>query len=322
MDRTTDLVIPGVNERDVDLLLLEEFLSSAEFGAWFIARLDPDLVGLCCVDARRSVIQANGESDVEVDFSDSAGRRLRILIENKVGAGLQPQQAERYVARGEHYRHAGECNAVISVIVAPARYFADAETTKGFDRRLDYESLLEWFEGAEHLGARRRYKAALLRCAIDKGTLGYQPVADDLVTEVWRGYWMLTRELAPELEMREPIGKPAKAGFVLMQAPVLASIGVRLRHKIKKGKVDLELPGMGRSLNFVHDSLEHLLEDGMSIQQAQQSAAVRITVPVLSTVTEFDQQRETAVYGVRAAQRMLKWAVTHQAAITQLMAKR
>lgn len=321
MDRTTDLVIPGVNERDIDLLLLEEFLSSVEFGAWFIGRLDPNRGGFCCVDARRSVTQANGESDVEVDFRDRSGRRLRILIENKVGAGLQPQQAERYLARGEGYRGAGECDAVISVIIAPARYFADPETTKGFDRRLDYESLLDWFKGADHLGARRRYKAALLQCAIHKGTLGYQPVADDVVTEVWRGYWMLTRELAPELEMREPISKPAKAGFVRMQAPALAPIGVRLRHKIKKGKVDLEVPGMGRSLNVVHDSLDHLLEDGMSIQQAQESAAVRITVPVISTVTEFEPQRQAAAHGVRAAKRMLAWAVAHQAVIRQLVAK-
>lgn len=59
----------------------------------------------------------------------------------------------------------------------------------------------------------------------------------------------------------------------------------------------------------------------MSIQQTQESAAVRITVPVISTVTEFEPQRQAAAQGVRAAKRMLAWAVAHQAVISKLVAK-
>lgn len=320
MDQTTDLLIPRVNERDIDLLLLEEFLSSVDFGTWFIARLDPDPGGLCCVDARRSVTQANVESDTEVDFRDSAGCRLRVLIENKVGASLQPQQAERYLARGEHYRAPVSATPWsrslshqrgTSQIAKPPRASTAASTT----------SLC--LTGSREPNTSARAGATKQPCSdarSKKACLDTSPWRTTLSPRCGAATGA-HRELAPELEMREPFGWHAKAGLVLMRAPRLASIGVRLRHKIKKGKVDLELPGMGRSLNAVHATLEHLLEDGMSIQQAQESAAVRIKVPALSTVTKFDRQRKAAAHGVRAVKRMLAWAVAHQAAVWQLVAK-
>ncbi len=69
---STDLNISGVSERDVDLLLLEEFLSSLAFQEWFVAQaLGPDVRLGRLVEAKRSVTDSTGESDLEVAFSDS-----------------------------------------------------------------------------------------------------------------------------------------------------------------------------------------------------------------------------------------------------------
>src|SRR4051812_5076572 len=98
--KTSKLEIPGVCERDVDLLLLEEFLASAEFGNWFLRKVSNGQASSgALIGARRSVTESNGESDLEVTLKLPDDSTLRLLIENKVGAGLQPQQAERYRSR-------------------------------------------------------------------------------------------------------------------------------------------------------------------------------------------------------------------------------
>lgn len=280
---STDLNISGVSERDVDLLLLEEFLSSLAFQEWFVAQaLGPDVRLGRLVEAKRSVTDSTGESDLEVAFSDSEGKRARLLIENKVGAGFQREQAARYQRRGDGYVAQGRCATFYAVLVAPKRYFGGADSVKGFGGRVTYEQILAWFQGADELGERRAYKTALLRSAIDKGTLGYQPVEDASVTNFWRSYWTLASERGPELEMSEPIGKPSGATFICFRPPSLTG-GVEICHKLTYGYVDLQLPRMGRRLNEVRSVLASHFEDGMALARATGSAAVRIRVPTLDS---------------------------------------
>jgi hypothetical protein len=303
--------IAGVSERDIDLLLLEEFQSSVPFQDWFVSlalERKPDLGR--CIEAHRSVTQSTGESDLEVVFADGAGVKTRLLIENKVNAGLQPQQAERYRLRGENYRASGACANYHTIIVAPERYFGNGANTKGFDSRITYESILEWFLQAEALGARREYKVALLRSALDKGTLGYQPEEDAPTTDFWRAYWSYARDHAPELEMRPPSSKPSGSAFIYFRPPSLPrQIGIC--HKFRRGQVDLQLGGMGRRLNEVHAVLGRHLDPDMSLAGAAKSAAIRLSVPVLSIEAPFADQLEKVRIGLDAANRLLRWFMAH-----------
>lgn len=117
----------------MDLLLLEEFIASRAFGVWFARQIvDASLDVGECKDAQRSVTDATGESDLEVTFANGCGQCTRFLIENKVGGGLQPRQAERYRLRGTRYVSQGLCTRYYSVIVAPSRYFGTCTGTKDF----------------------------------------------------------------------------------------------------------------------------------------------------------------------------------------------
>lgn len=316
---TSKLHIPGVNERDVDLLMLEEFISTKSFGYWFLSQLFGDDCSLGeCVSAVRSVTQSNGESDLEVEYLAEDGIKTLVLIENKVGAGLQPLQAERYMERGDDYISRQRCNAFYTVIVAPDRYFASAGQTKGFHFRVGYEALRSWFERAESLGARRSYKVALLSSAIEKATLGYQPVADAPVTHFWQEYWRLCSTLAPELEMNAPDAKPARSGFISMRPPALKSLGADIVHKVNKGRVDLQLRGLGEHVNTVRAALGTFLETDMTIERAEKSAVVRVLLPKMSTVNDFSSQEPTARSGIHTAQRMLRWSLKHRDVIVEL----
>jgi hypothetical protein len=234
-----------------------------------------------------------------------------LLIENKVGAGFQRQQALRYQDRGAGYVAQGHCAAFHTILVAPERYFGGAETAKGFSGRVTYEQVLGWFEGAEELGERRIYKTALLRSAIEKGTRGYQPEEDRWVNEFWQSYWRLASDHAPELEMQEPRGKPSGATFISFRPPSLPG-DVDICHKLTFGCVDLQLGGMGRRLNEVRSVLGSRFEDGMALARANKSAAVRIQVPKLDPRRPFSEQEQDACEGLAAAKRLLAWILEHE----------
>ncbi len=126
--------IAGVSERDVDLLLLEEAQSETGFAEWLVEEALGATSDLGeCVGARRSVMHLTGESDLEIDYEDENGEVSRLLIENKVGAGLQPQQAERYRQRGDSYLATGKCTTYHTILLAPAQYFGEVDSAKGFD---------------------------------------------------------------------------------------------------------------------------------------------------------------------------------------------
>lgn len=127
----------------------------------------------------------------------------------------------------------------------------------------------------------------------------------------WRAYWLLAREHAPELEMREPAGKSSGSTFVLFRPPALPH-GVDLCHKLTHGYVDLQLRGMGDHLNAVHAALGPHLVPGMRIARVAKSAAVRLITPELDMNVPLEAQRDAVLAGLESARQLLRWFVEHQ----------
>lgn len=312
--------IAGVCERDIDLLLLEEFQSSPGFLEWFlrtsgIEELRPEELK----EARRSVTHTTGESDLELHFATADGECDVVLIENKIGAQLQPLQAERYDLRGRDYVARGVCRSFHTVIVAPDGYFADAGQTKGFQSRLSYDRIVDWFENATALGARRHYKVSMLRSALDKATLGYQPIVDDATTDFFSAYWDIATSMHPELGMRRSRKeRPSGSGRVYFKTPALTAMQCDIAHKTGRGIVDLHLRGRGDRLAVVESALGPLLESGMTVESAAKSAAIRIKVPVLDRVHPAGQQEDAIRQGLAAAKRLAEWAQRHAMEISRI----
>ncbi len=312
--------IAGVSERDIDLLLLEEAQSETGFAEWLVEEALGEASDLGeCVGARRSVTHFTGESDLEIDYEDENGVVSRLLIENKVGAGLQPQQAERYRERGDSYLATEKCATYHTIPLAPERYFGEAGFAKGFGARVTYEAVLAWFGSAKELGARRHYKCQMLQSAIEKGTTGWQQVEDEGVTTFWRDYWLLAREHVPELEMAEPKQRASRASFVRFRTPNLPG-GARVLHKMRKGFVDLQLRGMGRRVNELDRSFAAHIEEGMAVSQASKSAAVRIEVAVLDMNESVASQQTEVLAALAAARRLATWGQTHADLVAEAMA--
>jgi len=305
MSEIGTIAIAGVSERDIDLLLLEEFIASPDFASWFVAQLGfEEAANALVTDAKRSVTHSTGESDLEILFIDNASRSFKLLIENKVGAGFQPMQAQRYRERGENYKKGYRISDYRTVLVAPTSYFSG--DFKGFDARINYEDIFEWFASNTSMGNRKQYKLSLLHSAIEKSTFGYQTVADAVVTEFWHSYWKLAQQIAPEFEMPEPSSKPAGSSFIYFTRANTPK-GTVLCHKLVHGFFDIQFAGMGDQLAELREQFGSMLTDDMQIEKAGKSAVIRINVPKLSIADSFEIQLDVVAASIQAGKQLLAW---------------
>lgn len=299
----TTIEVSGVCERDVDLLMLEEFVATRPFFEWFAEKIGVSLSSEL-LRVARSVTTSIGESDLELTVQDNQ-QTVRVLIENKVDAIFQPRQAERYCERAAGYLRDGACSSTLTVLVAPGDYFPDEEDTCGFDRRVTYEDMLAWFEDPSRDDPRIRYKRAILESAIARGGTGWQLVPNEEVTDFWKRYWQIANADAPELRMPRPDIKPTKSGFIRFKPAGLRQ-GVKLLHKVRYGNVDLQFAGMGERVGELEQRYRGRLEPGMFVEGAGKSAVVRVLVPRIDMSAPFGDTEAAVRKGLESALRLLE----------------
>jgi hypothetical protein len=303
----SDIFIPDVSERDIDLLLLEEAIASPRFTSWLLEQ-----VGInewhTLAEAHRSVKTGNGESDLELAFRGADGKVTRLIVENKIDAVFQPNQAKRYAERALTYLATGSCSGVTTLLLAPEVYFGGNDKLHGFDATLSYEAIIDWFSTQQPESDRRRYKVKLLSKAIDRGRTGWTLVPHPKVKAFWDAYWRLTQSIANQLAMPKPNDQiPEGSHFVVFRPPALPA-GVTLKHKVGYGHVDLEFGGMGERLAELELALGQRLPAGAQLTRAAKSAAVRCFVEPVDMARDVFAAREAAVrQGITAAANLLAW---------------
>jgi hypothetical protein len=88
-------------ERDIDLLLAEELRVNPAFSAWMLGRCGaPADLAHPAIETRVSVMEDGSEADAAALFAWGNGR-FRFFVEDKIDAGMMPEQLERYVRRAE-----------------------------------------------------------------------------------------------------------------------------------------------------------------------------------------------------------------------------
>jgi len=308
--RTLEDLIPveTIQERDIDLLLLEELSCSDHFREWFLANTvgKKDILGRFKGCWHSVCHPDHGESDLVLMFMGKDGRGYLLLVENKIAAGFQSNQSKRYRLRGDEFIKAGECSDYSTVLIAPSNYISDSED---FDFYLAYEDIKSWFEEESGLGKRGSYKAHLLECAIDRLRRGYRPIRDENTTLFWRRYWECVTESAPELEMREPRNDIPRQSVWFSFRPKAFPQGITILHKANRGVIDLQLSGKGDRIEEVQRDLGPFLGPGMTVEKTAKSATVRIKVPLLDLQQDFGAQEEAVKKGITEAQILYRWAL-------------
>jgi hypothetical protein len=309
------ITIGGIREHDLDLFFLDEVVANDAFRAWLLSNVSNWPTGFDdLISAARSFEHSNGEIDLVFTFRDASDHHARLIVENKISAGWQPNQLLRYREHASQLLSNDGMKHVAVVLLAPEAYASGAKGK--VDAMISYEQVEDWLSGQEP-DARTPYKLCLLRTAIVRHGSGYNPTTDQPVTDFWQAYWRDAIDIAPELEMREPKGKPASSGFVWFSCSDLPA-DLNICHKLSKGYVDLHFPGLGSRAVQLSVALSPILDSGMFVVKTSESAAVRIPVPSLLTALPFIEQLENARCGIVAAQALRGWARRHSAQIVEI----
>lgn len=251
-------------ERDIDLLIMEEFISDESF-----ARLFLDAVGMfgsyVVEQAIHSKTDADlGESDI-VFVLNIAGKRHALHIEDKIDAIAMPMQHDRYDLRAQKDISVGQYDSYSVLIVAPEKYLRNNKEAQKYTHHVTYEQMREHFLAKSDI--RSKYKLALIERAIFEQRNGYQYEANPGVVRFCTAMATYQKENFPGLPKGSVAWWP---GY-----PTLLNNAVMV-FKSNKGFCDLQF-GHTLAQDLYARVKEHLSER-MNVVQTGKSASVRIVV--------------------------------------------
>lgn len=223
----------AIAERDVDLLLMEEFHVTASFVRWFC-----DKLGFCNSTFRgawHSVSDSDGETDLLLRIQ-TGDKLVGVLIENKISATETDRQDERYHIRGSRAQHEGKFDEFVTCMCAPDAYLEGLATGTLYQHQISYEVVANWF--AQRLGSREAWKRRVLVQAIAQNRRGYKMAVNLVNTKFHSDYWEYRRRNHPNILMNRPGPKGSKSTWIIMKAAGFAK-GVQIHHKLDQCVVEL-----------------------------------------------------------------------------------
>jgi hypothetical protein len=242
-----DEFLSPVEERHLDYILEEEFSVNPDFLRFFLEQAcltagDKSRIVGCteesdCI-AVRSATTAKGETDLLVTYSaNDDALPTAILIEDKIRAGFQPDQAKRYRERGDEGR-GKDWSQYWTCLVAHAKYPAEEGD---FDAVVSLEALHEYF--AIKADERSRFRTRVLEKVIRKfEATGIQSVDPGMT----RFRAMYSAECAERLEPGRWVYEKARdawwdATWFFFRCTAWPE-GVQIRHRARTGRIGLILP--------------------------------------------------------------------------------
>ena len=278
-----EIIFDTTLERDMDLLIMEEFISSPEFANIFLnaAKISGAYIIEQAIHSMRDI--ALGESDI-VFILNISGKRHAIHIEDKVDALAMPNQRGRYSLRAEKDILEGKYDTYSVLITAPTQYLATNQEAQKYEYQVPYEQLREYF--AAHNDIRAQYKVALIDRAINDQKNGYQWVANPGVTHFCYAMDEYQKEKYPHL----PQGTEAwwRGYKTLLQDAIMV-------YKANKGFCDLQFSNC--TPQELLPRVKKHLSDRMLIAKAGKSSSVRIVV----SPVDFEEAFEDNIHQVDEA---------------------
>lgn len=263
-------------ERDVDLLLAEEFDVNPAFAEHFKSLTK--FAGESAVVVRCWVSKSNnlGESDLEVSYRRSDDSCFALLIEDKVDAGLQPGQAERYRLRAERERSKGAFSDYEVILCAPAFYLGKQVGLDGFDRRISFELLAEFLDAGD---PRSQYRASFLRTAAGtKKVNAWTREIDPATNAFWDAAYEVACNEFSILEMKRP-ALTKDSVWIVFRPHDLPTMPKRVSVEMKGKNGHIDLTFANTTAHVFHLLVKHLMQPGMTVHQTGAAAAIRLTAP-------------------------------------------
>ncbi|OAH43794.1 hypothetical protein AX777_18435 [Sphingobium yanoikuyae] len=329
------LTLTHATERDIDLLLVEELYASPRFVNWMCARAGvPQRIASATVLHSKRRTRSRREIDIFVDLRLAGDGRCALLIENKLDATEQPDQAESY--RDELARVASDYPGARMIIVCPEAYAgAHRAFSDKFDAIVTYEDLVAYFDATTvasdgEAAARSRFRRDILDQAINKHRRGYTPIPNEQVGDFNARYVALLAATEPGIVPGKSMLKPANpdesTSMIFDHGASLAALPPELRptrfaHELGRGQehranyVAVTFGGWGVALDALREVIERDLTALSVSVSAKPATKVRpnpgLTVssptPAVDNQREFVQQAPLLTAGIRRAAELRDW---------------
>lgn len=298
--------VEAVYERDIDLLLLEEFSINFEFRKWVLESNDfpveDDFNGVW-----RSISDFSlGETDILFSYT-SNGQKIYLLIENKLDSEFQQNQGLRYQNRGEKYVNTNECNSFYTLLIAPRDYL---KVQSDFESTLQYEDIRDWFRSKKD--PRMNFKSKVLDIAIEKLRRGYQPMNDERAQKFWIKYWESLTNLSTDLEMKKPHIVPVESDWPLLTNNNLKQLNFKIIHKLSRGFIDAQC-----SNKEIQDKLNSIiLPKQYTIVKTGKSTSIRVKTHVLDRLKDFFEQENLVIESIKKAIELNNWIIENKSQLS------
>ncbi len=266
-------------ERDIDLLLAEEFSVSPAFAAWFLSQTKSfGGVPAQVVDVYVSRSDTTGESDLVVVFEKQRDySRFALHIEDKIDAPLQPEQGARYRLRAEAEILHNVYSEFEAILCSPEAYAGVHPEASNFDSFVSYESVSEFLRSEPPESPRSAYRAHFVATAAKRSSNSWEPTPDPETNAFWNAAFELANREFPDLEMQPPSFTKGQTwvNFRPLDMPTQPR-RIYINAKCDRGYMDLTFSACLARL--FAPQVGPILGDKMYVQQTGKAAAIRIEV--------------------------------------------
>lgn len=305
-----------VREELIDRLLIQELACNKPFAGWFLERCAGRAASRGeLVELNQSRTRRGRETDVEVHWRGEDGRRLLLLIENKIEAAFQPEQLEDYHERGKGLIRDGKTDEYRVVLLAPRAYLTSSPQSRTADLLLPYEEVRAFFDTQSHADVRHAYAEHIFAQAIGKGQRQYVGVADRAVTGFWGAYLSRFNEALPGWAPKKALGvdgaRPEKSDIIYLYPPDDTLRGLRIAHKLKRRELELSFEGIGTRATAFQEYFAPHVPRGSSLEWSGAKGAIRRAVPRVSPWDPFDPQVKEVDEAIVAAAELVAWFAPH-----------
>jgi hypothetical protein len=292
-------LLDRVRERDLDVLMGALFASEA-LRAFILKSAIGWTKNHSLLRTRVSETADAGETDILLVVDLEGSNRLAVMIEDKIDAPLQPEQANRYRQRGEQGIRDGGWGRFTTCLCAPESYLAEERSKEEWCSYISLESVSEWAKRSND--RHDAFLAAICEEAVAKRESLVSDKSPE-ATEFWKSYRLLARQLLPEVDITRlgpSVGLASpwpRFGVAALPANML------LEHKPQQKCVDLTFARS--TLEALRQRLPATLPLDVKSAKAGQSAALRIAVPPVDHLRPFNEQEDNLLEGFAAVDRLL-----------------
>jgi hypothetical protein len=297
----TILPVEAIQERDVDLILLEELSTDNSFCEWFIRELG--LPTLTSVNGAWKSISAFGLGETDILFSyNSNEKKIYLLVENKLDASFQDEQFNRYLKRAGEYITKKECDDAFTILIAPKLY---CDNQSDFESYLTYETIAQRLD---FIGSKRNvFKSQLLQIATEKLRRGYQPINSIPVQQFWNSYWQYKEDKYPNLKMKKPDIVPHNSDWPMLYDERLKNIV--FYHKFGQGNTDATFRGFPEEVEF---KIKEMLPEWAEFEKHSKSFSIRVFSGKIDRTKDFKEQIDNVDRGLQNIERIRNWIIENK----------